>query len=91
MKPERRKQFSRHFVEGLRRRREAIGMTQAQLAKRLSIGQSALSKIERHERLIDIAQFVAIASALRVRPPKLFAQLYKSFHTKYPLLKLRRR
>ncbi len=61
------------------------GITQADLAERLGVDQSAIARIERLGRRIELAEFVAIARGLRIDPGKLFAQLYKSFHTKQRL------
>lgn len=44
------------FLEHLRETREKAGITQAQLAERLGETQSFVSKCERGERRIDIAE-----------------------------------
>jgi transcriptional regulator with XRE-family HTH domain len=46
----------RAFKNLLRELREAQGMTQAQLAKRLKIPQSAVSKCEAAERRLDVIE-----------------------------------
>lgn len=44
------------MLDALRRMREVAGVTQAELAKRLGITQSALSKWERGERRMDVIE-----------------------------------
>ncbi len=46
--------------------REAVGVTQVELAQRLRTTQSYVSKCERGERRIDIMEFVAYCEALGV-------------------------
>lgn len=48
--------------------RVQLGVTQAELAKRLGKPQSFVSKAERFERRIDPGEFRAIALALGVDP-----------------------
>lgn len=48
--------------------RVQLGITQAELAKRLGKPQSFISKAERFERRIDPGEFRAIALALGVDP-----------------------
>jgi transcriptional regulator with XRE-family HTH domain len=47
--------------ETLRRRllalREGAGLTQTQLAERLGVGQSAVSKVERGDQYVDVLAF----------------------------------
>jgi transcriptional regulator with XRE-family HTH domain len=69
----------KHFIKGLREQREARGVTQEQLARRLRAGQSFVSKVERGERRIDIAEFVEIARSIGVDPVLLFRKLAESF------------
>lgn len=68
-----------HFINGLRAERKAIGVTQEQLAERLRDGQSFISKVERGERRIDVAEFVKIAHAIGVNPVTLFGRLVDAF------------
>jgi transcriptional regulator with XRE-family HTH domain len=48
--------------------RKAIGMSQYQLAERLNKPQSFVAKIERHERRLDVIEFLEIANALQIDP-----------------------
>lgn len=69
----------RHFIKGLREQRKANGVTQDELAARLKAGQSFVSKVERGERRIDVAEFVVIAQAIGQDPEKLFGSLLQAF------------
>jgi transcriptional regulator with XRE-family HTH domain len=51
--------------------RKAAGVTQVELAERLSNTQSFVSKIERGERRIDVLEFCAFARALGLQPSDL--------------------
>ena len=53
-------------------RRVELGMTQAELAQKLSVGQSNLSYIERGERDVSVSLLAEIAQALRCRPEDFF-------------------
>jgi transcriptional regulator with XRE-family HTH domain len=53
-------------------RRVELGMTQAELASKLSVGQSNLSYIERGERDVSVSLLAEIAEALKCRPEEFF-------------------
>jgi transcriptional regulator with XRE-family HTH domain len=65
----------RAFITLLARERRARGVTQEQLAKRLSKPQSFVSKVERCERRLDIIEFCLFAEALEFPPDCLLAKL----------------
>jgi transcriptional regulator with XRE-family HTH domain len=65
------------LLETLTSARHAAGMTQTQLAERLELPQSAISKIESGERRLDVVEFCRIATALSVDPPELLASFTK--------------
>jgi transcriptional regulator with XRE-family HTH domain len=48
--------------------RKESGLTQVQLAERLSRPQSFISKVERGERRLDVIEFFEVAQALRIDP-----------------------
>jgi transcriptional regulator with XRE-family HTH domain len=52
------------FLKLLRETRENAGITQVQLAKRLSVPQSFISKVETGERRVDIVELEAICKVL---------------------------
>ena len=53
-------------------RRVELGMTQAELAEKLSVGQSNLSYIERGERDVSVSLLAEIAEALKCKPEEFF-------------------
>ena len=48
--------------------REAAGLTQTQLAAKLSRPQSFVSKYERGERRLDVIEFLEVAKTLGIDP-----------------------
>ena len=52
------------FRQMLVQARKQSGLTQIQLAKRLSRPQSFVSKVERGERRLDVVEFLEVAKAL---------------------------
>jgi transcriptional regulator with XRE-family HTH domain len=54
----------RRIVARLRERRENLGLTQQELASRLNVTQSFVSKLERGERRIDVLELLALSKAL---------------------------
>jgi len=62
-------------VEVLLAARQEAGVTQAQLATRMSRPQSFVSKVERRERRVDPVEFHDWAIALALDPVQLFQRL----------------
>jgi transcriptional regulator with XRE-family HTH domain len=56
----------RLFLDFLKKTREEIGLTQVQIAKKLKITQSQVSKIERGERRLDFIELRRWLRALGV-------------------------
>lgn len=54
------------FVQVLRDLRLEIGITQVELAERLQVDQSLISKVERRERRLDVAELRRVCVALGV-------------------------
>lgn len=52
------------FLQLLRKTRERLGISQAQLAERLKVTQSFVSKCERGERRLDVVELRAWCFAL---------------------------
>lgn len=50
----------------LRGKREAIGMTQIQLAEKLNVSQTVVSKIETCERRLDVIELIDVCDAINV-------------------------
>ena len=55
--------------------RRNAGLTQVELAKRLGRPQSFVSKFERGERRLDVAEFLDVARALGIDPSTTIADL----------------
>jgi transcriptional regulator with XRE-family HTH domain len=58
--------------------REAAGLTQTQLATKLSRPQSFVSKYERGERRLDVIEFVEVAEALGIDPVRFIGKVLRS-------------
>jgi transcriptional regulator with XRE-family HTH domain len=54
------------LVRLLRQARKDAGVTQVELATRLGVEQSLISKVERCERRLDIAELLSFCNALGV-------------------------
>ena len=65
------------FRRRLVRARKRAGLTQVQLARRLSRPQSFVSKIERGERRVDLIEFHELAQAIGFDPVTFLKDLYK--------------
>lgn len=63
------------MVDHLTTVRKHVGMTQAELAHRLGRPQSYVSKIERAERRVDVAEWRLIATALNQNPTEMFDEV----------------
>ena len=50
----------------LRNKREAIGMTQIQLAGKLGVSQTVVSKIETCERRLDVIELIDVCNAINI-------------------------
>ncbi len=61
-----RTQQNKIFLTALRDRREALGLRQADLAKRLGETQATVSRVENGERRLDVIELRAWLRALRV-------------------------
>lgn len=59
-------EFYKEILACLIEERERIAMSQSDLAALVSSTQSAISKIERSERRLDIAEFIRICDALGI-------------------------
>ena len=58
--------FYKSILEHLINERERKGVSQTELAQRVGSTQSVISKIERAERRLDIAEFIQICDALNI-------------------------
>ena len=64
--------------ENIRRRRRALGLTQAELADRFDSHENFLGGVERGQRNISILNLCYLAAALGVDPAELLEGLTKS-------------
>ena len=72
----------RVFTQTLRAARERAGLTQIELAERLKITQSFLSKVERGERRLDMVQVRSWCRALGMTLPDFVAQFEEQLSAK---------
>jgi transcriptional regulator with XRE-family HTH domain len=68
----------RQFIEGLRLAREKAGITQVELASRLSNTQTYVSRVERCERRLDVVEYAAWARGLGQDPASFLRRLLSS-------------
>ncbi len=59
--------------------RKAAGLTQIQMAEKLGVGQSYVSKIERGESYVDVMTFVDWCQACSLAPGKNLDQIIAAF------------
>jgi transcriptional regulator with XRE-family HTH domain len=65
----------RAFIQELVSARKASGLSQVDLAARLDLPQSYVSKVERCERRLDVVEFVAFARAMGLEPGRLIEDI----------------
>lgn len=65
------------LIDLLIQKREAAGLTQADLADRLGEYQSFVARLESGQRRIDVVEFLDLAEALGLDPAKAVAALRK--------------
>ena len=63
------------LLNQLRQAREAAGLTQTDVAKRLGRPQSYVAKTEGGERRLDVVEFVALAQAIDADPAVLMLEI----------------
>lgn len=71
--------FTRHYgalVKKMIALREAAGLNQRELAKRLKRDQTLVARIEQGQRRVDMIEFYWFCRALGVDPRKAAAELY---------------
>lgn len=64
-----------HLRELLIEARKKAGLTQVELAQKLSRPQSFVSKYELGERRLDVVEFLEVAKALGAKPEKVLKRL----------------
>ena len=68
---------NQHFLDLMIQARVKMGVTQAELAKRLEKPQSFVSKYEKGERRLDVIEFVTVCKTLKVDPRKIFNRVLR--------------
>lgn len=70
-------QSPRHkaLIELLVAKREAVNMTQADLAEQLGEYQSFVARLESGQRRVDVVEFIRIAEVLKFNPAKAVSAL----------------
>lgn len=63
------------MISLLREKREASNITQHQLADKLNVGQTIISKIETCERRLDVIELMSVCEALDVSFPEFINEL----------------
>jgi transcriptional regulator with XRE-family HTH domain len=64
----------RRLIDELRSARKHAGLTQQQVADRLSRPQSFIAKIESCERRLDVVEFMHLCRAIGADPAAFFAE-----------------
>ncbi|MBW0170965.1 MAG: helix-turn-helix domain-containing protein [Hydrogenophaga sp.] len=65
----------RRFLAELRGARQAVGLSQEELAIRLDKHQTFVSKVEKGQRYLDVLEFIRWTNALDVDPVQLVSAL----------------
>jgi transcriptional regulator with XRE-family HTH domain len=65
------------LIDLLIQKREATGLTQAELAERLGEYQSFVARLESGQRRVDVVEFIRLAEILGFDPAKAIAALRK--------------
>jgi transcriptional regulator with XRE-family HTH domain len=68
----------RRLVAILTAKRQALGLTQQQLADKLDRPQSFVAKYELRERRLDVIEFLEVAAYLKLSPGKVLQELRKT-------------
>ncbi|MGR4866731.1 helix-turn-helix domain-containing protein [Caulobacter sp. LARHSG274] len=63
------------LIEILIAARRRSGLTQAEVAAKVSRDQTFISLIERSQRRVDVLEFIALARAMGEDPQRLFAEV----------------
>ncbi len=66
------------LIDLLIEKREAAGLTQAELATRLSEYQSFVARLESGQRRVDVVEFLDLAEALGFDPAKALSAVKKA-------------
>lgn len=70
------------LMETIRKAREAAGLSQREVARRLGYDPTVYGKTERGDRVLDVVEFVGVARAIGTDPMKLFGDFLISLQQK---------
>jgi len=68
----------RHLVDALRERREAVGLSQAEVAAALGWPQQRVSLTEAGARRLDVVEFIRWAGALGLSPRRAWSMVERA-------------
>lgn len=69
----------KYFLKLLRRSRIMAGLSQQDLADRLFVSQSAVSKIENGDRKVDVLELIEISKAIGCDPVEILKDLFDNW------------
>ena len=69
----------KYFLKLLKQSRVMARLSQEDLADRLSISQSAVSKIENGDRKVDVLELIEISKAIGCDPVKILKDLFDNW------------
>jgi hypothetical protein len=73
------------LIEILIAARRRSGLTQAEVAAKVSKDQTFISLIERSQRRVDVLEFIALARAMGEDPQRLFAEVIATVPTSFKI------
>jgi transcriptional regulator with XRE-family HTH domain len=73
------------LIEILIAARRRSGLTQAEVAAKVSKDQTFISLIERSQRRVDVLEFIALARAMGEDPQRLFAEVIATIPTSFKI------
>ena len=73
------------LIEILMAARRRSGLTQAEVAAKVSKDQTFISLIERSQRRVDVLEFIALARAMGEDPQRLFAEVIATVPTSFKI------
>lgn len=69
----------KYFLKLLKQSRIMSGLSQQDLADRLSVSQSAVSKIENGDRKVDVLELIEISKAIGCDPVEILKDLFDNW------------
>lgn len=63
------------IVDYLRRRRKSLGLTQGDVAEKLSLNISSVTRLENHDTNISLQRFLSLCSIYEINPTELLDEI----------------